>query len=479
MGLLLLGLLIRLPGLTTPSVEQRESQSALISRGWYLGAAPTELSAEKRAAAAEIDRVVKPIEPPILELAAAGFYRVTNREAIWFPRLLSALAWIGGGAFLALIARRVTNTAGSLATVVLFVFWPYAAWHSRKFMPDALLVASLLAAVLVIARYWERPSRSRFLVAASTSAVATVIKPGVGFSFVLAVYLAFALEGKRPRREIVSGRTLLFAATASSLALAYFLVGRYATHFVNPHASAGRITPDELIRKDFWVGWWEMASHLLRFPQPQGWLAIVPLALGALGLALAPRGEPRTILWGLTVGYLTFGLAFANYTATHPYYALPLVPILALAIGLVVGRLYGRLSARGMTYAAALAGLVMLVALGGAQRTYATLTTPAPAQIIEDYRRIGEITHHTTRAIVVDDRLAHPIMYWGWIVAQAWELDYNSDLPDWIDPRSRDFLIVVGSHQFKHPGLRAFASDLPVLARSERYTVFDLRQRPA
>ena len=36
----------------------------------------------------------------------------TDGERIWFPRLLSALAWIVGAAFLALIARRITNTAG-------------------------------------------------------------------------------------------------------------------------------------------------------------------------------------------------------------------------------------------------------------------------------------------------------------------------------------------------------------------------------
>ena len=137
--LLLAGLLLRLPGLDTPSVEQRENQSSLLARGWYLGDGDT-LPVSKQRVLDEVDTVLEPFEPPLLELAAAGFYRTTDGERIWFPRLLSALAWIVGAVFLALIARRITNTAGLLTAVALYLVWPYAAWHSRKFMPDALMV---------------------------------------------------------------------------------------------------------------------------------------------------------------------------------------------------------------------------------------------------------------------------------------------------------------------------------------------------
>ena len=145
--LLLAGLLLRLPGLDTPSVEQRENQSSLLARGWYLGDGDG-LPVWKQRVLDEVDTVLEPFEPPLLELAAAGFYRTTDGERIWFPRLLSALAWIVGAAILALIARRITNTAGLLTAVALYLVWPYAAWHSRKFMPDALMVSCLLAAVL-------------------------------------------------------------------------------------------------------------------------------------------------------------------------------------------------------------------------------------------------------------------------------------------------------------------------------------------
>jgi len=470
--LLLAGLLLRLPGIDTPSVEQRENQSSILARGWYLGDGEGLPAAQQRVLA-EVDTVLEPFEPPLLELAASGFYRVIDDEEIWFPRLLSALAWIAGGLLLALIARRVTGTPGMLTAVALYLVWPYAAAHSRKFMPDALMIACLLAAVLTILRYWEQPSRRRLLVAGATAAGATAVKPGVAFLFVVAVFAGLAVSNGRLREETRSGRFAVFVVLAASISVLYVAIGRYATDFVNPDATAERLTPDLVLTQAFWRGWWEMVSFVLRAPQTQEPLAVVVLAIGLAGLALAPKGVPRALLWSLTAGYVAFGLAFASYTATHPYYALPLIPVLALAIGVVVDRVYRLLEGRRLAQVAVVATVAVSVALG-AQKANALITTPAEHQRIADYERIGELTGHTTRAIVVDPGLAHPIMYWGWIVGEEWELDYNEQLPSWIDPAAKDFLIVVGNDQLDHRGLSAFASGRSIVAETDRYTVFEL-----
>jgi hypothetical protein len=470
--LLLAGLLLRLPSIDTPSVEQRENQSSILARGWYLGDGDGLPTPQQRFLA-EVDTVLKPFEPPLLELAAAGFFRTIDDEAIWFPRLLSVLAWLVGGGLLALVARRVTGTAGMLTAVALYLVWPYAAAHSRKFMPDALLIACLLAAVLGIVRYWEEPSRRRLLVASGLAAVATAIKPGVAFLFVVAAFVGLALATGRLREEARSGRLPLFVSLAASISLLYVVIGRYLTDFVNPDATTERLTPDLVLSADFWRGWWDMVSFLLRAPQSQELLAVLALAVGVVGLVIVPRGVPRALLWSLVAGYIAFGLAFASYTATHPYYALPLIPILALAIGVVVDRVYRACEGRRLARVAVVLAVALPVAVA-AQKAHALITTPGELQRIADYERIGELTGHTTRAIVVDPRLSHPIMYWGWIVGQSWELDYNEDLPDWVDASEKDFLIVVDNDQLAHPGLSAFARDRRVVARTDRYTVFDL-----
>jgi 4-amino-4-deoxy-L-arabinose transferase-like glycosyltransferase len=423
----------------------------------------------------EVDTVLKPYEPPLLELAATAFYRATGGERIWFPRLLSTLAWLAGAVCLAFLALRLTNAAGMLTAVALYLAWPYAFWQSRKFMPDSLLVACVLAATLAIVRYWERPSRARFVGAAAAAAIATAIKPGVGLFFVVAVFVALALAHGRLREELRSGRPVVFAGIAASLAVLYFVIGK-ATSFTHPDAGSGRLLPEYALNSEFWTGWWDMVSFLLRTPQHQEILAVAALALGVLGLLLTPRGVPRAILWGLTGGYVLFALAFARYTSSHPYYALPLIPILALAIGVVVGRLSDRLSQRPPARVA-LALVVAAVVGMGTYKAYATIAeaTP-PTQTIADYRRIGELTHHTTRAIVVNPSLAHPVMYWGWIVGQEWDLG-EPVLPSFIDPSEKDYLIVVGNDALQSsPGLRAFARGRRVVAQTERFTIFALRE---
>ena len=471
--MLVAALLVRLPGLDDPSVEQRESQSSLIARGFFFSGRD-DLPAYQRRVLDHVDTVLKPYEPPLLELASASFDRATGAERVWFPRLLSTLAWLAGAVCLAFLAVRLTNSAGILTAVGLYVAWPYAFWQSRKFMPDSLLAACILAATLTIVRYWERPSRGRFAAAGAAAAIATVIKPGVGLFFVVAVFVALALTYGRLRAELVSGRLIAFVAVAASLAVAYFLIGK-TTGFTQPGAGEGRVMPDAVFERRFWAGWWDMVSFLLRSPQQQTYLAVAPLLLGVVGLALAPRGVPRAILWGLTAGYLAFAFAVAPYTSTHPYYALMLIPILSLAIGVVVGRVWAALSGSAPARAA-LAVVVVAVVAGGTYKAHAATTaTGKTLQRIADYRHIGELTNHTTRAIIVNPSLGHPVMYWGWIVGQEWDLG-DPVLPSGIDPKEKDYLIVVDNGALDaSPGLRAFARGRRVVGRTDDFTVFALR----
>jgi hypothetical protein len=218
-----------------------------------------------------------------------------------------------------------------------------------------------------------------------------------------------------------------------------------------------------------------MVSFLLTTPQRQTSLALVPLTLGIVGLALTPRGAPRAILWGLATGYVVFGLAFARYTSTHPYYALMLIPILSLSIGVVVGRLWDAL-ARSTPARAAVGFVVVAVVVVGTYKAYVSISGPDETvrQRIADYRRIGELTDHTTRAIIVNPSLGHPVMYWGWIVGQEWDLEQPT-LPTRIDPSEKDYLIVVDNSSFDgSPALRELARGRRVVERTDDFTVVAL-----
>jgi 4-amino-4-deoxy-L-arabinose transferase-like glycosyltransferase len=224
-----------------------------------------------------------------------------------------------------------------------------------------------------------------------------------------------------------------------------------------------------------------MISIVLPFPQTQRDLALIPLVLAVGGLIVARQRFGRAIILGLALGYLLYALAFAAYTASHPYYALPLIPILALAIGAFVGHLLERPAfARPRALPVAAVLVVLIAGLG----TYKSRPAGPDRTAIADYRRIGAVTGHTTGAVIVDERLRAPAMYWGWIVGHYWypptpgqDLPATGNaFPAWIDAAQATYVIVVGPGELSNePRLRRLTRDLRVVARTDSYVVFDAR----
>ena len=463
---------LRLAGIDDPSIEQRETQSGLLARKWSVDR--SALTPAQQRVMAAVDVEIRPIEPPILDAIAAAEFRLTGSETFWFPRLVSAVLWVVGGLFFLLVARRLTTEAGALVALALYLFWPYAVWHSRLFMPDSLLVCALLAAAWTVLRYWEAPSGRRFAVAAATSSLATLVKPGIAFLFLVALFTSLAIA-RGELRSVLRGRLWLYALVTGAAAMLYGVWGLYLTDVIWEGADDSRFETGLLLRSDFWHGWWDVVSFLLRFPQEQSAVSLLAIGLGVLGVAVAPRGVPRATLVGLAVGYALFALAFANYTSTHPYYSLPLIPILSLAIGVLAGWVLDLLEGRRVLQGAVVAVIAAAVAVA-AQRAYTALTPPPPTDRIAAYREIGELTGHTTRSIIVDRQLGTPAMYWGWIATRAWEIDYLEQPPAWIEPDEADYLIVVDTDALEsHAGLRAYVADRPVVARTDDFAIFDLR----
>jgi len=170
-----------------------------------------------------------------------------------------------------------------------------------------------------------------------------------------------------------------------------------------------------------------------------------------------------------------FALTFSTYIHTNPYYSLQLIPILSLAIGVLAGSVLQRVQTAARV---ALFGLVAIVVAIAALKSHSVLTETHTRQTIADYRRIGQITGHTTRAMIVDRELGTPAIYWGWIVGHGWDLGAYPRTPP--DPAKFDFLVVEGVDQLATAqGLRHFVRGLPVVARTSRYAIFDLRGRYA
>lgn len=474
-------LLVRLDGISEPSVQSRELQNALLARQYYLGDGEG-LPQWKQHVLRELHDLVRPIEPPILDVMAGSTFRLIGAERLWIPRLWSSLLWLLGGFFLYLVATRVTRPEGALFTLALYLFWPYPAFISRLYQPDALMIALLLGAVLAIIRYWEHSSRSRLAVAMTVSASAVLVKPGIAFVFILGLFVAIAASRGVLVETIVGGRLPLFVALTLVPTGLYYVYSVHANYFLAGQ-SDGWIDPTKWWTTWFWDGWWQSVSHVLVSPQPQTYLAVVPLALGLAGIVVS-RGIARAILLGLFIPYIAFALALTVPIASHPYYSLPLVPTLALSIGAVVSFVAERLEHRARAARTAIVALGALVALVAAYKDHFVLTHQTPPHLIADYRRVGEVTGHTTRAIYVDLRNRSPITYWAWIDGRYWypptpaqDLPASGNpFPERIDAAKSEFLIVMEMSELKtEKRLRALTQELPVVKRTARYAIFDLR----
>jgi 4-amino-4-deoxy-L-arabinose transferase-like glycosyltransferase len=473
-------LLVRIDGITQPSLSTRELHNALLARQYYLGDGPG-LPAWKQHVLRALHQSVQPVEPPILDHLAAWGYHLTGQEDLWLPRLFSVVLWVTGGIFVYLIGLRVTRREGALVAAALYLFWPFGVLISRLYIPDPTMVSLMLAGALAVIRYWERPSPRRFALASGVAAVATLIKPGVALVF-LAILFAVLAVSQRVRLTVAAGRLLLFIGVAGAPTAAYFVYGSYVQHFLGAEGDASKRVQLHLLATSwFWKGWWEMLSNVLPFPQQQRDLALIPLAAALAGLVVGGRKLARPILTGLALGYVVYALALAAYTASHPYYALSLIPILALAIGGLVGFLLERLEARGPSPFQVVTALILLiVAVGG----YKSRPFGPDRQAIADYRRIGEVTGHTTNALILDERLRTPAMYWGWIVGRYWYPPTPAqDLPAsgdpfrcCIDPAKVSYLVVVGRQELRtEQRLRSLTRHLPIVSSSDRYVVFDAR----
>ena len=95
------------------------------------------------------------------------------------------------------------------------------------------------------------------------------------------------------------------------------------TGFLQQHAR-GSFLPHLILDPALWKGWGQMVGIVT------GYLAFI---LAAVGLVIARKGLPKTLLAGLWIGYFLFGLSATYQIHTHSYYHIPFIPIAALSLG--------------------------------------------------------------------------------------------------------------------------------------------------
>jgi hypothetical protein len=483
--LVMLGLAIRLPYGNEPPLNfhaTRQYRSLLIARGFFAENAPAMPEWQREVAAINMERQGI-LEPPLMERLVATVYGILGREAYWVPRLFSSLFWLVGGLFLYGIGRRVAGEGAALFSVAFYLFLPFAVVASRSFQPDPLMVMLMLASIYGFLRYDERPSTRRLGAAAATSALACFVKP-IALFVLFGIFVSLAIHRRGVRGSFLHSHFVLYSAVILLPVALFYIYGIFIAGFLQTQAQSSFL-PQILVTPFFWRGW------LLNIEATVGFTAFV---LALLGCMLLRPGLPRALLLGWWAGYVAFCLTFNYHIATHDYYHLQLVPLVALSLGPLVPLLVRHLlrlhpPSRAIPAVMGLASLALLLSVALVPGRLSATGAAGTVRVAEE---IGAHVGHSTSTVFLAADYGLSLEYHGQLSGKPWPL--LSDLewgelagepllpaPErfqaWFAADAPEYFIVVDSAQYEgQPDLVEFLTgSYPVLVATDDYLIWDLR----
>lgn len=413
---LLLGLLVRLPGLSAPLFEGaagKQAHTAMVARNLARGRCSWLRPM--------VDDVGKPgyfvKELPVVAGLAALASRTTGAPLDATGRSIGILAWLAGACVLAAILRRESTAERAVLAAAWFVLAPAAIAYSRAFMTDPTMVAASVSALLLALRWTDRPTPGRAMATGAATAAALLLKPHAALwlapALAVATNTGAARDPRRGTSEARAARGWLVASLAIGVAIAAaWYAHAAAVHRAHPVPGAmvasGWVDPALWLSPALWV---RIARQLLE-------IVLTPAGLALALLAIAPgrerfgRGELALLAWGAGVvaqSALLGTRMFDDAARGTEYYQLPAVAPAAVLVARGAERAAALLRrgpggvgaapawlAAGLVLAAAIAGLPATRAIESAPEAYASL----PAQC----ERVRALVRPDESLLVVADR---------------------------------------------------------------------------
>ena len=485
-----LALSIRLYDLTDLPLDfhpTRQLLSAIKARALYYRTHPDGISTQQLAAGITLAKLKAGVEPVVFERLVAYTYRFTG-EQVWVARIYSSLFWLIGGVFLFLLVRDRVSFDGAIFSTAYYLFFPYVVIASRSFQPDPLMVMLLLAFWWMFAR-WLNPSPGgrgagvradvrEALLAGLLGGFAIFIKFSAAF-FVIGAALGLALTRFNVRELLKNGQIWAMALVGATPSLFYLYHGiRYGGL---GGQFAGRFFPSLFLNPLNYVQW------LTEVNQAAGGLFIM---LALLSFLLVKDRSLKGLMIGLWSAYILYGLFFNYHTATHDYYHLPFISIVALSLGPLAGWAAAQWTettsgyGRGVVYVILLYGLFSVI--WEVRNQLKAVDYRPEAQM---WAEIGEKLDHAPTAMGLIPDYGSRLEYYGFTSAGIWP---TLDDLNYTELRSGDafvvrfrrlvrnkiyFLVTDFEELKRQPKLSAHLVKYPVYAQGEGYIIYQLREK--
>jgi len=340
---LLFGIAIRLPGLTSPIADRQswnqcstatvirnfaENGFDLLHPEWDVldpGGTGPNIEAE---------------EAPIYSGASAILYTIFGQSHAW-PRLLSILAMIVGGLYLFRLAARIYDPSVGLFALFIWNLAPYPWFFGRTIMSDPWMLAASIAAADYY-ELWLRDDRTSHLL---KSGIATALA-GLFKAFALHIGFLFLMAGllKKRAKLFSDWRIYIFGAICLIPPIAWI-------YYASLIGSLGNVTeaPGEIIGAPHLWGSWSMLIDLDFWNRIQSRIfdrSMTPVATIFVALSILFSGTRRKsgYIWLWLLAALGYVLMVKSGNNEHNYYQLPFTPPLAILAGAGLSALAGRVS---------------------------------------------------------------------------------------------------------------------------------------
>ena len=458
----------------------RQLLSVIRARGLYFETQPDGYPTWKLEAGIRHAQSKAEIEPIVYERLVAFTYRFTG-EQIWVARIYSSIFWLIGAAFLFMLVRELVSFDGALISTAYFLLFPYAIIASRSFQPDILMIALTLGFWWMFLRWTRSPSWVNTLLSGLLGGFAIFIKFPAAF-FIIGGALGLALS-RFTFRDLFRNLQLWMIAFLGALPAAIYIIqgvfidGRLATEF------GGNFIPSLMFSPLNYLYWESKASNAA------GGFFIM---LGLLGLILVKDKTLRLLSSGLWIAYFIFGMYFNYHAATHDYYSLPLIPVVAISLSpladLVLARLAESTSNRWMRSAVFVILFFGMFSVIWEVRNQMKAVDYRPEALM--WANIGDALNHEPYAIALTEDYGSRLQYFGFIDAAVWPatgdiyanalrgVGFNFEKEFERRARSNSFFIVTDFKEFdKQPELKAKLIGHPIFAQGDGYVIYDLENR--
>lgn len=472
------GLAVRLYDLTDLPVDfhpTRQLLSQLKARGMYFKDHP-ELPEWQRKMAIQQWQTKAEVEPEVFERLVALAYRATGVET-WVARVYASVFWMIAGAFLFQLVCEQVSDAAAFVSVGYFLFLPYAVIASRSFQPDVLMIMLVIIFWWLYTRWARTEAWSWAATAGVVGGLAIYVKFVAAF-FVVGAALGLGLAAFG--RGLFRKHQVWLMAALGLLPAALYLYYGIVRHDFLGRQFAGRFIPGLLLSPLNYLHWVEMANRAA------GALAI---ALGLVGVLIVSQKALRWWLVALWIAYLGYGIVFDYHIATHDYYQLPLIAIVAVSLAplasLVSGHFTSPATRPWMQWT--LVGIYLYAIFSGAWVARSQLAATDYRPQAGMWKAIGDLLGHGPNVVALTQDYGSPLAYWGWQNAIIWpstdDADYQKLRGGQIDfeeqfarrTNGNTYFLVTDFHELaRQTALQERLSKLAVFAQGDGYVIYDL-----